>query len=85
MGEQVLRWTLKSLKTNTLADGLIDRTSSMLLCITTKKMIDRGKRSKTLSEVKLSENRSKNLESFLEISSVQKEVLLLHKLQDHAY
>ena len=48
-------------------------------------MIDRGKRSKTLSEVKLVENTSKNLKSFLEISPVRKEVLLSHKLRDHAY
>ena len=50
-----------------------------------KKVIDRGKKSKTLSEVKPVENISKNLQSFLEISPVQKEVLLPHKLQDHAY
>ena len=31
-----------------------------------KKVIDRGKRSKTLSEVKRVENISKNLQSFLE-------------------
>ena len=49
-----------------------------------KKVIDRGKRSKALSEVKLVENISKNLQSFLEISLMQKEVLLSHKLQDHA-
>ena len=55
------------------------------LCITTKEVIGGGKRSKTLSEIKLVENISKNLQSFLEISSLQKEVLLLHKLQDHAY
>ena len=35
-------------------------------CITTKKVIDRGKRSKTLNEVKLVENISKNPQSFLE-------------------
>ena len=46
---------------------------------------ERGKRSKTLSEVQPVENISKNLQSFLEISLVQKEVLLSHKLQDHAY
>ena len=51
----------------------------------TKKLIDRGERSKTLSDVKLVENVSKNLQSFLEISPVQKEVLLSHKLQDSAY
>ena len=50
-----------------------------------KKVIDRGKRSKTLSEVKLIENISKNPQSFLEISPVQKEALLSHKLQDHVY
>ena len=33
-------------------------------CIKTKKVIDRGKRSKTLSELKLVENISKNLQSF---------------------
>ena len=48
------------------------------------KVIDTGKRSKTLSEVKPVENISKNLQSFLEISDVQKEVLLSHK-QDHAH
>ena len=50
----------------------------------TNKMIGRGKRNR-LSEVKLFENISKNPESFLEISPVQKEVLLSLKLQDHAY
>ena len=48
-------------------------------------MIDRGKRSKTLSEVKPVKNINKNLQSFLEISPMQKEVLLSHKRQDHAY
>ena len=47
-----------------------------------KKVIDRGKRSKTLSEVKPVENISKN---FLEISPVQSEVLTSHKLQNLAY
>ena len=46
------------------------------------KVIDRRKRSKTLSEVTPVENISK---TFLEISPVQKEVLLLQELQDHAY
>ena len=46
-----------------------------------KKVINWGKKSKTLSEVKLIENISKNLQSFLEISLVQKEVFLSHKLQ----
>ena len=48
-------------------------------------MIDRRKRSKTLSEVKPVENVSKNLQSFPEISPVQKEVLLSNKLQDPSY
>ena len=47
-------------------------------------MIDRGKRSKTLSEVKAVESISKNLQSFLE-SLMQKEVLPLPKLRDHGY
>ena len=38
-----------------------------------------------MSKVKLVENVSKNLQNFLEISPVQKEVLPSHKLQDHAY
>ena len=49
-----------------------------------KKVIDRGKRSKTLSEVKPVKNINKNLQSVLEISPVEKEVLLSHKLGDHA-
>ena len=47
------------------------------------KVIERGKGSKTLSEVKPVENKNKNLQSFPEIIPVQKEVLLSHKLQDH--
>ena len=50
-----------------------------------EKVIDRGKRSKTLSEVKPVENISKNLQGLLEMSPVQKELLLSHKLKDHAY
>ena len=42
-----------------------------------------GKRSKKLNEVKLEENISKNLQSFLEISPVQKEVLPSYKLQQN--
>ena len=48
-------------------------------------MIDQGRRSKTLSEAKPAENISKNPQSFLEISKVQKDILLSHKLQGHAY
>ena len=51
----------------------------------TKKVVDRGKRTKTLSEVKPVENIIKNPQSFLQISPVQKEVLPSHKLQDQAY
>ena len=81
---------LKSPKTNALADGLIERTSSILDEIESKtvdngKEGDRGKRSKTLSEVKPVKNIIKDWQSFLEISPVQKEVLLWHKLLDHAY
>ena len=49
-------------------------------------MIDRGKKGKTLNEVKPVEN-SKNPQSFLEILLGQKEVLVRrsHKLHDHAY
>ena len=50
-----------------------------------KKMINRGKRSKTLSKVKQVENVCKNQQSFLEISPEQKEDLPSRKLQDHAY
>ena len=45
----------------------------------------RGKRCKTLSEVKPVGNINKNLQSFLEIRPVQKEFLPLHKLREHAY
>ena len=48
-------------------------------------MIDKGKTSKPLSDVKPVENISKNQQSFLEISPKQNKVLLSHKVQDHAY
>ena len=48
-------------------------------------MIDIGKRNKTLSEVKPVEKISKNLQSLLKMSLKKKEVLLSHKLRDHAY
>ena len=60
---------------------LVDRENFIM----TKKVIDRGKRSKILSEVKPVENISKNPQSFPEIAPAQKEVILLHKLQDRAY
>ena len=50
-----------------------------------KKVIDRGKKIKTLSEVKLVKNLCKNPQSFVEISLMQKEALLSNKLQDRAY
>ena len=54
-------------------------------CTKTKKVIDRGKRSKRLSEAKPVEKISNNLKSFLGISLVQKEVLFSHKPRDHAH
>ena len=54
------------------------------LC-TKLKVVNRGKRSKTLSEVKPVKNINKNLQSFPEISPMQKEVLFSHKPRDHAY
>ena len=51
----------------------------------TENLIDGGNRRKTLSELKPVKNINKNLQSFLEISLAQKEVLLSHKLPDHAY
>ena len=54
-------------------------------CINITKVINRGKKSKTMSEVKPEKNISENLQSFLEVSPTQKEVLPSHKLQDHAY
>ena len=72
-------------------NGLIEKTSSIFDEIESKtvhkdKECDRrGKRSKTLSEVKPVENISTNLQSFLQINPVQKEVLPLPKLQDHVY
>ena len=50
-----------------------------------KKVIIRGKKSKTVSEAKLVKNIIKNPQSFLEISPVQKEAHLSHKQQDYAY
>ena len=48
-------------------------------------MINREKRSKTLSEVKPVGNISKNLQSFLEMRPEQKENLPSHKLRDPAF
>ena len=49
-----------------------------------KKVIDTGKRSKTLSKGKSVEKRSKNPQSFSRDTFWQMELLLSHKLQDHA-
>ena len=38
-----------------------------------------------MNEIKLVENLSKNPQSFIKISPMQKEVFLSHKLQAHAY
>ena len=51
----------------------------------TKVVINRRKRIKTPNEVKPVDNKNKNLQQFLNISPVQKEVPPSHKLQDHAY
>ena len=48
------------------------------LFIKKKKVIDWGKRKKTLNEVKLVKNINKNPQSFLEISLMQKENLPSH-------
>ena len=63
----------------------IDQKWNQKPCINTKKVIDTGKRSKTLTEVKPVENISKNPKSLLQISPKQKEVLPSHKLRDHTY
>ena len=79
---------LKSPKTKELADGLIERNSSMLEEIPVHKDEEgsnRGIRSKALNEVKLVEDINTNPRSFLKISPVQRKVLPSHKLQDHAY
>ena len=47
-----------------------------------KKVTNRGKRSKTVGEVKPVGNIRKELQSFLETSPMQKEVFSSYKLQD---
>ena len=49
------------------------------------KVINREKRNKKLIEVKPVANISNNPQRFLDISPIQKEDILSHKLQDHAY
>ena len=67
--------------------SMVDQIESKTMHKDKKNMISSGKRSKTLSEVKPAENMSKNLnlQSFLEISLVQKEVFPSHIPSDHAY
>ena len=50
-----------------------------------QKVINRGKRLKTLDEVQPVKNINKNLKSFPGISPLQKKVCSLHYLQNHAY
>ena len=50
-----------------------------------EKVINRGRRSMTPSEVKPVGNICKNLQSFLEVSLVQKEVIPSQNLQELAY
>ena len=49
-----------------------------------KTVLDRGKNSKTMNEVKPVKNTYKNLLSFLMVSYVEKE-FPQYKLQDHVY
>ena len=65
---------VKSPKKNTLTDGLIEKTSSVLDAAASKTVQRTGKRRKELSEVKPLENKNKNQQSFLEACRVQKEV-----------
>ena len=66
---------LKFPKTNTFADGLIERISTMLdETESEEQAINKEKSlSETMSQVRLVKNISKNPQSFLEISHVQKE------------
>ena len=54
-------------------------------CIKTKKVTDRGKRSKTLNKVKPVKNIIKESKEFSGDNFRAKEVVPLHKLQDHVY
>ena len=51
----------------------------------TKKMIDKGERSKALNGVMPVEKINKNPQSFLEISLMQDKIFSLLKLEAHAY
>ena len=93
-GIQVVKlttWTRLFEVDKQLAHGLMKRTWSMLDEIESKTVQKdwegdhRGKRNKTLSEIKPVENTTKNMQSFLEVSSLQDELLVSHKLQDYTY
>ena len=78
-------------KHNTLTERLVESSSSMLDEIASRTVHkDKEsdllrKRNKTLNEVKPVETISKNLQSLLEISLMQNEVLPSDKLQEHAH
>ena len=78
-------------KHNTLTERLVESSSSMLDEIASRTVHkDKEsdllrKRNKTLNEVKPVETISKNLQSLLEISPMQNEVLPSDKLQEHAH
>ena len=75
----------KSMETETTQSEFPYGRKAIVEKILALKVINRGKRSKTISEAKPVENISKNPQSVPEISPMQKEVLLSHKPQDHAY
>ena len=78
-------------KHNTLTERLVESSSSMLDEIASRTVHkDKEsdllrKRNKTLNEVKPVETISKDLQSLLEISPMQNEVLPSDKLQEHAH
>ena len=84
IGKPVLTMDIKVSKDKNISRSrephLLDETELKTKKVKVKKVIDRGKRSKTLREVKRVKNISKNLQSFQKISLMQKEVLLSHKL-----
>ena len=64
---------------------MLDETKSKIIHRKIKKVIDRRKRSKILSEVKPVKNICKSPQGLLEVIPVKKGVLLSHKPQDHVY
>ena len=65
--KNISRWTDQE---NLMSDEMASK-----FCIKMNEVIDRGKRSKALCEVKTVKNISKNPQSFLEISAVKKECI----------